>query len=140
MKTMVKLAVLLSVLLLVTGVASAGPCSGTLSCYNLTSICDNGTFTNSCSACIDTPFDGTGTLSCTGTATGSGPLYLFGDGGENEFFELTGDNAWIFYESAGSCSPGVWYFDIGGSGTELRGIGECGGHRCKVRGHRVPCA
>lgn len=122
MKTVVSLVILVSALLLATGVAFAF-CPDRR-CYEITANCgSDGTFEEFCSICLS---DSAPVLNCSGDQTYSLDIFVF-------------DHQWIGYgDGTGGTCAGAWYFNLVGK-RSLRGIGECDDVMCRVTGRRVNC-
>jgi hypothetical protein len=140
MKVVVRLAVVVAALLLVSNVAFAVPCAGDEDlCYNVTVTQDGGsTITDTLRVCLDD--DGIGTI-CVGS-DGCGPVYEWGGG--PSWFNFSGSpafggnplwNAWI-----GDVMGGVAYIQPQGAGKNLlTGIGRAGGVRYLISGTKISC-
>jgi hypothetical protein len=122
MKIMVKLAVLLATLLLLTGVVYAGSDCG--QCYEVT-VKDLDDPTNTHTGCIAIDF-------C------SGQIYNSPFGTDIVlFFDSMKEQALIYDDSDPSC---VGYVKFHGDyGYIMTGIGYCEDERHTIKGHRVDC-
>jgi hypothetical protein len=122
MKTMVKLAVLITTLLLLSGVSFAQPCDS--ACYEVT-VTDLDDLTNTHTGCIYINF-------CEGTMDSPfGTDMVF-------FFDSMKEQALVYSDSDPSC---VGYLKFHGDWQYIiTGIGYCVGERHKIRGHKVDCS
>jgi hypothetical protein len=124
MKIMVKLAVLLATLLLLTGIAFAQSCENY--CYEVT-VTDLDDSTNTHTGCIGLQLcaDNTGYMNSP-----------FGTD-MSLFFDSMRDQALGYDRNAPSC---VGYFKFHGDDLYiLKGIGYCEGERHTIKGHQKDC-
>jgi hypothetical protein len=139
MKTVVRLAMAVGALLLISSAAFAGaPCDLEL-CYNVAITKDDGHVTNrTWKACLYN--DGTGTV-CD-TMGGCVNLALFGGG--PGWFNQTGSPAfggnptWTAWLSVHGATPSLYLQPQGAGGALLTGIGDAAGSPWTIKGTKVP--
>jgi hypothetical protein len=136
MKVVVRLAILVVALLLVSNMAYAASCDQEL-CYEIVTISNSNTFDWTMYVCLDN--DGTGEACGDGEC---GDLYLFGGG--PGWFNTSGDPAiggnprwttWIFSSDGGD---NIGFMNPIGDGYMLTGGGKVHGTRYIIRGNLVP--